>query len=293
MQKLEQIPEALRVSKSISNTSMRKSFNAEEYMYNLKLKLGSGDLASKNDFEANSNFAQFIAKEKEYLKSQSKLNSNSNTNLNNNNLNIKNELESLHNQQQHLKSVSNPNVSMNIYETISANMNKDNYHPYGSSQNNFFQSSTGNLNANSNAYLHGNTAGNFDAEANLNLNINSKNDNNVKLISENNDDFKSFSKDPKEFDLVHKQEEKINAFSNLAANTISPKSGMFTSSQLNSGNNSNSNNFFTNKNNNNNNYNKNISSNFDNMSNPVGGNANNQNKKSNKFYFFLFLKISL
>ncbi len=224
MGKLEQIPEGLRVSKSLSNTSMRKSFNAEEYIYNLKLKMGSGDLASKNDLEFNTNFSQFITKEKEYLKNQSKLNFNSNTNINN--LLIKNEFESIQNQ--NLKSISNnPNVSMNIYETISANLNKDNY-AFGNSQNNFFQSSAGNLNANSNAHLFGNSTSNLNAEANLI----SKNDN-MKVISENKDEFKSFSKDQKEFDLQHKNEERVNAFSNLAANTISPKSSMFTSSQMN------------------------------------------------------------
>ena len=38
----------IRVSKSISNTSMRKSFNADEYMYNLKLKMSGGDFNQKN-----------------------------------------------------------------------------------------------------------------------------------------------------------------------------------------------------------------------------------------------------
>lgn len=261
MEKLEQIPEALRVSKSISNTSVRKSFNAEEYMYNLKLKLGSGDYASKNDFEANSNFAQFIAKEKEYLKTQSKLNSNSNTNINN--INIKKDLESIQSPQ--LKTISNPNVSMNIYETISANINKENY-AFGGSQNNFFQSSSANLNPYSNTNI---------INDNGERNNNSRNDN-VKLISENKDEFKSFSKDPKEIDSLFKPEEKVNAFSNLAANTISPKSGMFTSSQLNSGKNSNSNNFFSS---NNNNLGKNVSNNFNITPNPIV-NVASQAKKS-------------
>jgi hypothetical protein len=257
MEKLEQIPEALRVSKSISNTSMRKSFNAEEYMYNLKLKMGSDYLASKSDLGYNSNFAKFIAKEKDYLKSQSNLNLNSNTNLNSN----KNEFDSIN--YQNIRSINNPNVSMNIYDTISANFNKENL-GFGGSQNNFFQSSTRNLNANVNS-------NNIAIE-----DENSRNDN-MKVISENKNVFKSFSKDPKEFDLLNKQDEKINAFSIIAdaANSISPKTSMFTSSHLNSGNNINNNNFFTN----------NINCNSNNKSSNPLGNAD-QNKKSNNFFYF-------
>ena len=52
---------------------MRKSFNADEYMYNLKLKMSGGDFNQKNqnlEFDNNSNFAQFIQKEKEFIKNQ-------------------------------------------------------------------------------------------------------------------------------------------------------------------------------------------------------------------------------
>lgn len=275
MEKLDQIPEGLRVSKSISNTSMRKSFNAEEYMFNLKLKLSSGEMAAKADFDSNSNFAQFIAKEKEYLKSQSKLNSN------------KNEYDSINNLQQ-LKSISNPNISMNIYETISANFNKENLTGFTNSQNNFFQNSTGNLNSNIN---NNNNNNNFNFNQNKNncinneINANSKNDN-LKVISENKDEFKSFAKEQNEFDkLMQKTEEKSNAFGNIdiTANTVSQKSGMFTSSQINSGNN---NNLF-------NNNNVNVISNLSkNIVNPAG-NANH-NKKSKilfilKTLIFIFL----
>lgn len=212
---MEKIPEELRVSKSLSNTSVRKSFNADEYMQNLKLKLGKGDYNMKNlEISDISNFAQFIQKEKEYLKNQSNLKSNVNT---------KNEFETIHNQ--HMRSFTNPNVSVNIYETISANLNKESTN----SQNNFFQNPQ-TANANSNIPFS-----NTNSAANLNIN-----ENNNKFIG-NKDDFKSFSKDPKE-EIAEKKDNNMNINNhNNHSNTINKlpeqikttsHNNMFTSSQL-------------------------------------------------------------
>jgi len=218
MEKIEQIPEGLRVSKSISNTSLRKSFNAEEYIYNLKLKMGSSDYNPKIfENESNSNFAQFLAKEKEYLKSQSKINSHSISNLNNfnqNNLNQQNIFDN--NQIQKISNINNPNVSLNIFETISANMNKDNL----GSQNNFFSNSVTNLN---NITSHKNLITNNQNFTNKNYDevkdndFKTNKDNN--LNNQNKENFKSFSKDTEEF-LIQKADENINIFNRNIGNVF-------------------------------------------------------------------------
>ena len=209
--------EELRVSKSIS----RKSFNADEYMYNMKLKLGNGDYNSKNfEYENNSNFNQFLQKEKEYLKSlNNKPNNFSSTN--NNEFISKN----------HMKTISNPNASLNIYETMPiTNFGKENL-----SQNNYFQNSQQNFNLSN--------QNNFNTNKNLENNLNN-------VLSENKIEFKSFSKDPMDFNennqneinkLIKENEIKKNNenFNSINSNnSISkenknfPKNNLFTSSQL-------------------------------------------------------------
>ncbi len=241
MEKIEQIPEGLRISKSISATSVRKSFNAEEYMYNLKLKLGSGEINSNKNLEFNANFANFLAKEKEFIKSQSKLNTITNNNFNS--FNIKSDLGSNNDN----FNVGNQTGLSNNYETFSVKMNKNNI----GNSNNFFQISETNLNAN-----------NLTPSMNNFGNENNKND--IKINNENKDQIKGFSNNLS--DIGNERNEKLNSYNNTMIKNNLPSTGMFTSSQL-SANNS-GNNFL---NNNKNNFSNNL----------TGNSNSNQNKKSN------------
>lgn len=280
IEKIDQIPEGLRVSKSISNTSLRKSFNAEEYIYNLKLKMGSSDYNPKRfEHESNNNFAQFLAKEKEYLKNQSKGNSHLESNLNNFNQNIVNQQNIFeNNQNQKISNINNPNLSLNIFETISANMNKDNL----GSQNNFFSNSVTNLNnITSNKNLLYNNQNftnkiygeekdnNFEASKDINFN------------NENKEDFKSFCKDTKE-NLIPKADENINVFNKNIGNIIN-NSNLASSDLLTSSINTN-NNFL----------NGHQNKEYNVISNHIGVKNNHPNKKSNCFnniqikIYFLF-----
>jgi hypothetical protein len=154
----------IRVSKSISNnTSMRKSFNAEEYMYNLKLKLSGGDFNKKNlQFDENSNFAQFIQKEKEYLKNQT-----------------------MNMQFQNLK---NTNTSLNFQETISKDKDGATVNFYASA----LQFNSNNIDNNDNNNKYNDLNSNINLKQEFSLRNNYEDNNNTeKLIQEKENDVKN------------------------------------------------------------------------------------------------------
>lgn len=94
----------LRQSKQSFNS--RRSFNADEYMQNLKLKLGDKDYGNNYNYNvSNTNFNNYLHQEREYLKTQG------NNRQTEQETNIKKEYEKL--SQQHFK---NTNMSMNMYE---------------------------------------------------------------------------------------------------------------------------------------------------------------------------------
>ena len=233
---------------------MRKSFNAEEYMYNLKLKLSGGDFNQKNlEFDNNSNFAQFIQKEKDYLKNQT-------ININQN--------------------LKNKNSSVNFQEAIY----KD------SATVNFYASSAQQFNTNLNEEFSLRNTN----ENNNNNNIEKFNKENLEIkninVTENNlekpSNYLSEKINDNNFDSIDKfkseKESGQRTFNVNMNSTNSPK--MFSSSQLNSNNYKNFNSGNLNE------INKNPSSfNIASSKNTTPTNINQDNKPKKSIFCYLFI----